>query len=109
MPGLVCSFKFINAQALRYYNHLNYYFHADSMAVAKLIINRGQIHGAIYYFIIDAQFGFNANVKPFLLFSFNRAPADNVAISLHRLDCWSLMVLLADMAPLSALIRAAGF
>ncbi len=52
---------------------------------------------------------FNVNVKPFLLFSFNRAPADNVAISLHRLDCWSLMVLLADMAPLPALIRAAGF
>ena len=79
------------------------------MAVAKLIINRGQIHGAIFDFIIDAQFGLHVNVKPFLLFSFNRAPADNVAISLHRLDCWSLMVLLADIAPLPALIRAAGF
>jgi hypothetical protein len=33
-------------QALRYFNHLNYYFHLDTMTAAKLIIHRGQIHGA---------------------------------------------------------------
>ena len=37
--------KFIVGQALRYYNHLNYFFQSDTVAVAKLIIHRGQIHG----------------------------------------------------------------
>ncbi len=38
--------KFIVGQALRYYNHLNYFFQSDTVAVAKLIIHRGQIHGS---------------------------------------------------------------
>jgi hypothetical protein len=36
-------------QALRYYNHLNYYFHPESVSVAQLIIHRGQIHGAFLF------------------------------------------------------------
>ncbi len=34
-------------QALRYYNHLNYFFQLDTISAAKLIIHRGQIHGII--------------------------------------------------------------
>lgn len=33
--------------ALRYYNHLNYFFQSDTISAAKLIINRGQIHVSI--------------------------------------------------------------
>ena len=66
------------------------------MAVAKLIIHRGQIHGEIFIFIFVAEFLVSSRFKPLLLSSFNRAAAADVAVSVHRLDSRPILVRRSD-------------